>query len=102
VCKENYGQKRTLFELCEVRRVNEPFVGIYNHAQSKAERISVASFQGLALIPERNQTYIANWETKTNIRYPLNLISKLKGVIDYRQVRHRVVSLMPYIKDWDL
>jgi hypothetical protein len=100
--KENHGQKRTLIELCEVRSVNEPFVGIYNHAQSKPERITVAAFQGLALIPERNQSYIANWETKTKIRYPLNLIYTLKGIIDYRQVRHRVVSLTPYIKDWDL
>jgi hypothetical protein len=100
--KEGHGQKRTPFELCEVRTVNEPFVIVYNHAQSKSEKMTMAAFQGLALVPERDPSYITNWEVKTKIRYPKNLISKLKGVTDYRQVRNRVVSLSKNITDWDL
>ncbi len=101
--KESYDKKRNLFELCEVKSIkNEPQIYYYNHAASKGDKMTISQFQGLALIPERDEAYIQNWEGKVKIRYPRNLINQLVGMMDYRQSRNRRVGLAQYIEDWDL
>lgn len=100
--KETFISKRTIFELYEVKSIQEPHITVFNHSSYKNEQMTFGQFQGLALIPEREESFIQNWESKTCIRYPRNLISKLVGCNSYRQIRNKTVSLAQHICDWDL
>lgn len=100
--KEMHGQFRTLFHLCEVKAIQEPHVMFQNYAESKNDKMTFAQFQGLALIPGRDELFIQDWETKTGILYPRNLISRLSGITNHRYVRHKYISIGNGINQWDL
>jgi hypothetical protein len=96
--KEMHSQFRTYFELCEVKAIQEPHVHYFNHATSKRDRMTFAQFQGNALIPERDESFIQNWESKVRIRYPRNLISTLLN----DGYRYKQISIAKNYNEWDL
>lgn len=99
--KEGHSRKRTLFELCEVKNIQEPYVIYQNHGISTQEKCTLAAFQRGAMIPGRDKFFIKDFEKGTHIRYPRNLISTLIGKTDYRQVR-RQFAVAQGVTDWDL
>lgn len=100
--KETFNSKRTIFELHEVKAIEEPYVKVINRSADKSEQMTIGQFQGLALIPEREENFILDWETRTGIKYPRYLISKLSRCRYYYNVLNRTVYLAQHITDWDL
>ncbi|MEK3992762.1 hypothetical protein [Robertmurraya sp. FSL R5-0851] len=103
VCrKEAFGKWRTLYELCEVKEIHEYRVIYKNHASNKVDKMTIGTFQDQALFPTRDQNFIQEFEIKTGLTYPKNLISLLDGVKDYRKVMNRKIALTNGVTNWDL
>ncbi|MGS2778364.1 hypothetical protein ACVBAX_13440 [Robertmurraya sp. GLU-23] len=52
--KEAFGKWRTLYELCEVKEIQEYRVIYKNHASNKVDKMTIGTFQGRALFPTRD------------------------------------------------
>lgn len=104
VCvKENFDKWRTLYQLCEVQDIQGASIFIKNHGEKpRTDRMTIAQFQSMAMIPGRDEAFIRNWEMRVKCKYPKNLISKLADAREYREVKYKQVALSKGVSDWDI
>jgi len=104
VCvREHFDKWRTLYQLCEVKDIQEPRIFLKNHGEKpRRETMTIAQFQSMAMFPGREESFIRDWEMRIKCKYPRNLISKLKNIRDYRGVTLKQISLSKGTNDWDI
>lgn len=101
--REHFDKRRTLYQLCEVKDIQEPKIFIRNHGERpRDDRMTIAQFQSAALFPGRDESFISNWEERFKCKYPKNFISKLEGAKEYRSVNYKQVELSKGVMDWDI
>lgn len=104
VCvKEHFDKWRTLYQLCEVLDIKGASIFIKNHGEkTRTERMTIAQFQSMAMIPGRDESFIRNWEMRMKCKYPKNFVSRLDEAREYREVKYKQVELSKSVADWDI